>query len=398
VNETETKTEQAAATGIPADTPVETATPAAPQGGAVDQDALMAEWEAMSNADQGAEADKGGGDGLPGSATPPRALGQDEIDALMGVAGQDEDPSTLPAIQRILKNTKPKYEALPILEFVFDRLVRFSTSSLRNITGGGVEVYYDGGETKRFGDYMRSVKQPSMLVVFKAVEWENQGLMMIDDALINSMIDVMLGGSSAPPCPPEGRDYTAIERALIERLAQKILEDLSRAFQPVSPESPITFNFERIETNERFAYVTRKQNAVRVANFRVDMVERGRGGSIQVMLPYATLEPVSEVLRQMYMGEKLGKDTFWEGHLKGELAQTNFVVSALLGEVTVPLGEIVRWRPGTEIHLPLKTGDNLPLLVDNKEMFQVSMGKRNGHVAVKIESGDSPSLSEFFKS
>ena len=37
-----------------------------------------------------------------------------------------------------------------------------------------------------------------------------------------------------------------------------------------------------------------------------------RGGRLELLLPYATLEPVRELLLQMFMGEKFGRDTIWE--------------------------------------------------------------------------------------
>ena len=34
-----------------------------------------------------------------------------------------------------------------------------------------------------------------------------------------------------------------------------------------------------------------------------------RGGRLELLLPYATLEPVRELLLQMFMGEKFGRDS-----------------------------------------------------------------------------------------
>ncbi len=102
----------------------------------------------------------------------------------------------------------------------------------------------------------------------------------------------------------EGRPYTTIARALVERMVHVILGDLSAAFEPLSP---VTFRFDRLETNPRFATISRPSNAAIVTRFRIDMEDRG--GRLELMLPDATLEPVRELLLQMFMGEKFGRDS-----------------------------------------------------------------------------------------
>src|SRR5919206_391016 len=76
---------------------------------------------------------------------------------------------------------------------------------------------------------------------------------------------------------------------------------------------------DRIETNPRFATITRPANAAILIDLKLDM--EGRGGVLQILLPYATIEPIRDLLLQSFMGEKLGRDHIWEGHLATELWQ-----------------------------------------------------------------------------
>src|SRR3546814_18107033 len=86
------------------------------------------------------------------------------------------------------------------------------------------------------------------------------------------------------------------------------------------PRAPVNFSYDRIETNPRFATIARPANAAILARLRVDMEDRG--GRLELMLPYATLEPVRELLLQMFMGAKFGRDSIWENHLATELWST----------------------------------------------------------------------------
>ncbi len=192
--------------------------------------AAAAEWEAMAGGDGDAAPAEGepqaAGGGGPKSN---RVLDQDEIDSLLGFdaggGGEDDKPS---GIQAIINSALVSYERLPMLEIVFDRLVRMISTSLRNFTSDNVEVSLDSITAIRFGDYLNSIPLPAMLGVFKAEEWDNFGLLMVDSALIYSIVDVLLGGRRGTAAMRiEGRPYTTIERNLVERLIGVVLNDLT---------------------------------------------------------------------------------------------------------------------------------------------------------------------------
>src|SRR5215831_3822627 len=316
-----------------------------------EEKAAAAAWEQMAGDGEGGEGE--GGDGEMGGEGPVsnRVLDQSEIDSLLGISAGDGSGSEKPSgIQAILSSALVSYERLPMLEIVFDRLVRMLSTSLRNFTSDNVEVSLDNITAIRFGDYLNSIPLPAMLGVFKAEEWDNFGLLMVDSSLTYSIVDVLLGGRRGTAAMRiEGRPYTTIERNLVERLVAVVLSDLSGAFDPLSP---VTFRFDRLETNPRFATIGRPANAAVLARLRVDMEDRG--GRLEVLLPYATLEPVREILLQGFLGEKFGRDSIWEAHLAGELWNTRVPIQAVLDTVDMPLREVLNLEVGSRI--PLTVG------------------------------------------
>ncbi len=231
-------------------------------------------------------------------------LNQAEIDSLLGFDDGPAAGDSRSGMQRIISSGLISYERLPMLEIVFDRLVRIMSTSLRNFTSDNVEVGIDNIVSLRFGDYLNSIPLPAMLAVFKAEEWDNYGLMVADSAMIYSIVDVLLGGRRGTAAMRiEGRPYTTIERTLVERLIRVVLADLSASFDPLCP---VNFRYERLEVNPRFATISRLSNAAVLARLRIDMEDRG--GRLELLLPYATLEPVRELLLQQFMGEKFGRE------------------------------------------------------------------------------------------
>ncbi len=359
-----------------------------------DQDALAAEWESALGDEEGGEGDddlaaewdsmvsdgddSDVSDGSGREAT--RVLNQDEIDSLLGFDEDGDDGNERAGIQAILSSALVSYERLPMLEVVFDRLVRLMSTSLRNFTSDNVEVSLDNIASIRFGDYLNSIPLPAMLSVFKAEEWDNYGLITVDSSLIYSIVDVLLGGRRGTAAMRiEGRPYTTIERSLVERMVHVMLGDLSAAFEPLSP---VTFRFDRLETNPRFATISRPSNAAIVARLRIDMEDRG--GRLELLLPYATLEPVRELLLQMFMGEKFGRDTIWETHLAEELWITDVDLEAVIDTQVMRLRDVFDLKVGSRIMLSATQDTPVQLVCGNVPMYTGQMGRKGNKVAVRI--------------
>ena len=307
-----------------------------------------------------------------------RILNQDEIDSLLGFGDEGQEQAV--GISALVNSSMVAYERLPMLEVAFDRLVRMLSTSMRNFTSDNVEVTLENMTSIRFGDYLDSIPLPALLAVVKAEEWDNMALITVESPLIYSIVDVLLGGRGKQQTVRiEGRPYTTIERKLIERMVNIILSDMSEAFDPLSP---VTFNFERLETNPRFATIARPANAAILIKLRVDMEDRG--GTVDFCLPYATLEPVREILLQMFMGEKFGRDSIWETHLASELLQTGIGLQAVLGEQQMTLHDAISWKVGSQIQFMTKPDQAIDLCCGSVPLFKGHLGQKNSNIAVKV--------------
>ena len=161
---------------------------------------MAAQWAAMvGEPDDVSEGDAGGSD---------RILNQEEIDSLLGFDLDERSLNDSSGLRAIINSAMVSYERLPMLEIVYDRLVRLLTTSLRNFTSDNVEISLDNITSMRFGDYLNSIPLPAMLAVFKAEQWDNLALITIDSGLIYGIVDVLLGGRGSPAVRVEGQPYT----------------------------------------------------------------------------------------------------------------------------------------------------------------------------------------------
>src|SRR5665647_1040793 len=334
-------------------------------------DEAAAQWAAMVEDGNGFQSSKGSGE---------RVLSQEEIDNLLGFTVGDVSLNDNSGIRAIIDSAMVSYERLPMLEIIFDRLVRLMTTSLRNFTSDNVEVSLDRITSVRFGDYLNSIPLPAILAVFKAEEWDNFGLATVSSSLIYSIIDVLLGGRRGESSVRvEGRPYTTIETNLVKRMIEVILADAELAFKPLSP---VKFNIDRIESNPRFAAISRPANAAILVRLRIDMEDRG--GIIELLLPYATIEPIRATLLQMFMGEKFGRDPIWEDHLATEIGQAQIAVDAVLYEARLPLRKMMNLSVGDTLALEIKPDAIVTVRCGDITLTEGRMGKVGDRVAVRV--------------
>ncbi|SIQ21619.1 MAG: flagellar motor switch protein FliM [Bosea sp. (in: a-proteobacteria)] len=308
-----------------------------------------------------------------------RLMSQDEIDTMLGFSS-GEDSASRNGIQAIVDSGSVAYERLPMLEIIFERLVRLLSTSLRNFFTDNVEVTLESIRSVRFGDYINSISQPAMLSVFRAEEWDNFGLITIESTLIYSVLDTMFGGKRGQPAPRiDGRPFTSIEIRMVRRVIELVLGDAQAAFRPLSP---VSFTIDRVESNPRFVSISRPANAAIRVELKFDM--EGRGGSLHLILPYATIEPIRELLLESFMGEKLGRDPIWENHLATEVWQADVDVTCVLHETQMPLKRVMKLEIGDTLMFDARPDATVSLRCGDFIVTEGRIGRVDGKIAVQV--------------
>lgn len=306
------------------------------------------------------------------------SLSQDEIDNLLGFGEQKQIPTR--GVDAIVFRSRDNYEKFPMLEVVFDRFGRSVSTSLRSFTGENSEVTIENITSIRFEDYLNSIPLPAMITIFQAVEWENVGLVTIDSALIYSLVDILLGGSKSEGVfRVEGRPFTAIEQDIIKNFSRLLLEEITAAFVPITT---VSFRMDRLETNPRFATITRPSSPIVIISCRIEF--DNVGGKVDIVFPYATLEPVKALLAQMFSGETFGGDVSWEGFLSDEIKTTTVKLRAELDKKSISLKELASLKVGSTIVMENKPDDDMKLTCNGVELFKGKLGSYGEHVALSI--------------
>lgn len=286
-----------------------------------------------------------------------------------------------PAMGRLLYGRADSYERLPMAEVVFERLSRILAGTLRNLFQDNVEVRLTRLASRRLTDSFAEITPMALLGVFRAREWDNLGVIHVDAETVNNLTEILLGGRRVPTeTVQQPKPVTSISRNLAERLIRLVLNDLKTSFAPICE---VSFDFERTETDPRFATIGRNSGIALTA--RLSLNSAGRNCMIDIILPFATLEPVRELLLQQFMGEKFGRDSIWETHLAEELWHTEVELEAVLDEQTMTLGEVMNLREGDILPINAPKGSDVVLRCGNVDLFAGRLGVRHERIAASIK-------------
>ena len=306
-------------------------------------------------------------------------MDQTDIDKLMGI-----DSSYVRTFDTVIENmiyaAMLNYEKLPMLDVIFDRFVLTLTTALKTHTSANTDVTLSSLEYMSYSKAMASLPMPGILTVCSASPWNGRLVVGCDAPFLYSALEIMLGGRKAKPARPEGRSFTSIERKIAAKLTEVALTEMKEAFAPLTD---VDFKINSVETNPQFATVAQPSSPAVHAKMKV--VTEGRKGQMDMIIPYATIEPVRKLLSKVFFGERLGGDPQWEEHLQEEVSDSKVELSAMYTEMETTLHKIRNWKIGDTIDLNIMSDNLATISCGDIPMFEGTIGKTRANMkALKI--------------
>lgn len=285
---------------------------------------------------------------------------------------------------RVLLEPQVSHDHFPVLEIIFERLCHSLSVTLHGLTSVNVEVTFEEAQTVHFGNYLESAKAPSMFGIFHAEEWDNDALIVFNSLLVRPFLELMLGGQLTAETKkkgsPEENAFTQIERHLIDKLFQNCLDTLSAQISPITP---IRLSLSHTETSTRGLAIVRETSPCIVGYFKIHL--EALVSEFQIVFPYTTIQPVRSILADAFMGEKMGNDSLWVDHIHHELPETHLLLDAVLGDVWIPIRDIIQWKKGSSFHLTVTPDSQIQLKCLGTPLLTAKMGQKKGMLALSVE-------------
>ena len=297
-------------------------------------------------------------------------LSQEEIDALLEVAGNDGvaagtaapaghtkiEPYDLARQERIVRGR------MPALELIHERFSRNIRIALFNFMRRNPEVTIDPVVVGKYATFMGSIMAPSNINVMKIKPLHGSALLIIEPELVASIVDIMFGGSGRPSSRIEGREFSATEQRLILRIVELV--------------------YSRSEMQPQFANIATPTEIVISARFQIHLGEQG--GAMHLCIPYTAIEPIRETLFSSVNANLQSNGRGWMGSLSREIQPATVDLVAELTSAEITIAELINLSRGDIIEID--SGTRAQLKVGQVPVFEGNFGEAGGRYAVRIDT------------
>ena len=316
-------------------------------------------------------------------------LSQSEIDALIkAMADGDTQITDAPVSTKkeampydFARPQKINKEQLRTLEIMHDSYCRNLASFLSGYLRTTVSISVISAEQVTYNEFSNALANPVILCVVELFPLKGSIILELAANIGYAIIDKILGG------PGQGvkrmRDFTEIEKILLERVISHMLNHLPEAWEAVEHIEP---RLDRIETNSQFAQIVAPTDttALVTISIKVGMVD----GLMNLCLPTAVIEPIIDRLNTRYWYSSQGDDddADYVGDLTDKLETTNVTLSALVGRTRIMVSDFVNLTVGDIIPLDSYINSDLEVFVGPMLKFHAKPGISKGRNAIQITS------------
>ncbi|MCK6425720.1 MAG: flagellar motor switch protein FliM [Burkholderiaceae bacterium] len=312
-------------------------------------------------------------------------LSQDEVDALLqGITGEsqklEEEDAPKSAIRDydLASQERIVRGRMPTMEIINERFSRNIRVGLFNFIRKTPEVSVGAIKVQKYSAFLREIVVPTNFNIVSVRPLRGSGLIVCDPTLVFAVIDALFGGSGKFHTRIEGRDFSPTEQRVILRVVEVITAEYKKAWQGIYP---VELDYQRSEMQPQFANIAAPGEVVVTSSFTLEIGYTA--GTIHFCIPYATLEPIRDVLYSSTHGDSAEPDRRWVKLLTHQIQAAQVQLVAELAHAPATVEQLLALKVGDFIELDL---DKLiEAKVDGVPVLQGQYGTSNGRYAIKVE-------------
>ena len=311
-------------------------------------------------------------------------LSQDEVDALLqGITGESQKPDA-PDVKaegvrdyNIASQERFVRERMPTMDIVAERFARNIKLGLFDLIRKSPDVSIGGSKVVKYSAFLREIVVPTNFNIVSVRPLRGSGLVVCDPSLVFAVIDALYGGNGKYHTRIEGRDFSPTELRVIKRLVGCIVSAYQKAWAGIYP---LALEYQRSEMQPQFCNVATPGEMVVSSSYTLELGETS--GTVHVCIPYATLEPIRDVLYSSPPGDA-NPDQRWVQLLRSQLQSADLPLVAELATTRATLEQLLSFKPGDFIELDLQPV--IQAKVEGVPVFDCTYGISNGRNALKID-------------
>jgi flagellar motor switch protein FliM len=188
----------------------------------------------------------------------------------------------------------------------------------------------------------------------------------------------MFGGVGKFHTRIEGREFSPTELRVIHRMLECLCAEYKKAWTGIYP---LELEHQRSEMQPQFANIATPSEIVVSSSFTFEFGDSS--GSMHLCIPYATLEPIRDVLYSAVQGDAAEPDRRWITLLKTEIQSAEVTLVAELAKADATVEQLLALQAGDFVELDIE--QIIKAKVDGVPVFDCHYGTSAGHYAIKID-------------
>ena len=311
-------------------------------------------------------------------------LSQDEIDALLhgvddgDLEAEDTEEEVEEGVRGYDFNSQERIVRgrMPTLEMVNERLARYFRISLFNFLRRSAEISISGIQVQKFSEYIQSLFVPTNLNIVRFSPLRGRALIVMEPRLVFTAVDNFFGGGGQFYNKVEGREFTPTEMRIIRLIIDLLFKDLKEAWKPVME---LDFEYMNSEVNPQFANIVSPSEIVIISTIHVEL--EGGGGDINIVMPYAMIEPIRDLLDAV-SSDRGEVDGTWQENLRKEVLRSEVTLNSMLVEKIMTIEEVMNFKKGDVI--PFDMPEAVVVQAENVAIFRGKVGLSDGNYAIQV--------------
>ncbi|WP_311224153.1 MULTISPECIES: flagellar motor switch protein FliM [unclassified Acidovorax] len=312
-------------------------------------------------------------------------LSQEEVDALLeGVTGESQKTAQEEVDAGSVRNYDISSQErivrgrMPTMEIVNERFARNFRIGLFNFIRRSPEVSVGTVSVQRYSAFLRELAVPTNFNIVAIRPLRGSGLIVCEPSLVFGIIDTLYGGVGKFQTRIEGRDFSPTEQRVINRLADVICTEYKKAWHGIYP---LELEYQRSEMQPQFANIATPSEIVVSTAFQLEIGDLS--GAIHICMPYATLEPIRDVLYSSTQGDSIEVDRRWVRVLTREIQAAEVTLVAELARADATVEQLLAMKPGDFIELDREP--RIRASIGGVPVFECQYGTHNAKYAIRIE-------------
>jgi flagellar motor switch protein FliM len=305
-------------------------------------------------------------------------LSNSEVKALLDVASRPSGPAGIVLAAEpvdLLADDRHLRLMIPALKVGYARVAESLRRVLTSVLRTKVEIKDEEPEILTGRGLMTVAEHASCLIVLELTGdgEKTHGVLALDATFAFSVIERLFGGGSGGSPNTATRSPTALERRMLLRAMQPVVDQLNATLEP-----PGFLRLQAARAESRLDLVPGYTPDMTVLHVPFTMTIGDRLASLSLATPAEALEPLRARL-SMLRGEGGS-----ESAMPQVLGGVGVSVSVELGRTRMTLRQVLGLQPGTVLTLDRNRSDELPVQVEGVAKWKGVPVQDDGIIAVEI--------------